>query len=76
MTHREKAEQLVNMHFESDYDLLSCYFNKSLQYEIARQSALVTVDIILKMINENDIDVWDINILKYWEEIKLEIPLL
>lgn len=41
-----------------------------------KQCALIAVDEILEMIDEYDIDVWDRDILIYWQEVKQEIKKL
>ena len=39
----------------------------------AISSAEIAVDEILNMINKNYVDVWDIDILKFWKEVKQEL---
>ncbi len=40
------------------------------------QCAIIAVDEMINMITSNDVDVWDIDILKYWQEVKQEIEKL
>ncbi len=42
----------------------------------AKRCALIAVDEMINMITSNDVDVWDIDIFNYWQEVKQEIEKL
>lgn len=66
MTPKEKAGELLDK-FDLPSGLMSIE---------RKQCALITVDEILEMIDEYDIDVWDRDILIYYKEVKQEIKKL
>jgi hypothetical protein len=41
-----------------------------------KRCALIAVDEIIDVVIKNDVDVWDIDILNYWQEVKTEIEKL
>jgi hypothetical protein len=67
MTPKEKAIELVEKYA---YHL---WIDGVCDYDKAKQCALIAVDEILKMIDEDEIDVWDRDILIHWKEVKQEI---
>lgn len=58
---KRKAEQLVNKYF------------RDINLDWAIECALIAVDEILNMIDENDVDIWSFELLVYWKEVKQEI---
>ena len=70
MTPRKKADELYSKYD----DLLNKDFGNPIVFDNQlKQSALIAVDEILKMIDEDEIDVWNRDILIYWQEVKKEI---
>ncbi len=62
---KEKAQQLIYA-FEA-------FTDRDNEYEFAKQCAAIAVDEILEMIDDGEIDVWNRDILIYWQEVKQEI---
>jgi hypothetical protein len=83
MTPKEKAKELLwkfndNANWELDRVLIDGNINmkrKNLSFE-TKKFALIAVDEIIDVVIKNDVDVWDIDILNYWQEVKKEIELL
>ena len=72
MTPKEKAKQLVDI-----YKIFVIGRNDSvIEKQNAKKCALIAVDEILDVVIKNDVDVWDIDILNYWQEVKTEIEKL
>ena len=79
MTPKEKAKELVAKFKSNVYK--KAFANTDFMYDryygldddMSIQCALIAVDEILNVINKNDVDIWDIDILKYWREVKQEI---
>ncbi len=75
MTPKEKAEGLTHNFYEIEND--SQYFG--VNWEIAKQCALIAVEEILKAIPNEYLDVWqEANMvinedIEYWQEVKTEI---
>ncbi len=66
----EKANELYSKYD----DLLNKDFGNPIVFDNQlKQCALIAVDEILEMIDEDEIDVWDRDILIYWQEVKHEI---
>jgi hypothetical protein len=63
MEAKEKAEQLVNKMFNWIEG------GSAIEYEIARECALIAVDEILSIIDEEE----QYRVYKYWQEVKREI---
>lgn len=77
MTPKETAEELINkfLKLTSKHEQLETAGLGAIT--LAKRCALIAVDeIINNVIIPNDIDVWDIYILNYWQEIKQEIEKL
>ncbi len=68
MTPKEKAIELLDKMYGYELDYMT--------EGQAKQCALIAVDEILDVINKNDVDIWNIDILKYWREVKQEIEKL
>lgn len=71
MTPQENAEDLMNKMFGLDLEDLTKF--DYIDHVAAKHFSLIAVDEILNVINKNDVDIWDIDILKYWREVKQEI---
>ena len=56
--------------------LIVKYMSKVVSKQVAKECALVAVDEILKMIDENMQGWLDTDIIAYWEEVKYEIEKL
>lgn len=80
MTPKEKAKELVDKYLpfgaSYDYDVIADKTIMTYDLGASKQCALIAVDEILDMINKNDVDVWDIGILRYWQEVRQEIEKL
>ena len=73
MTPIEKANELYSKYD----DLLNKDFGNPVVFDNQlKQCALIEVDEILEMIDEDEIDVWNRDILIYWQEVKQEIEKL
>ena len=69
MTPKEKAKELIN-------EFIEVVTEGNFPSVKAKECALIAVNEILSFINKNDIDVWNRDILTYWQEVKQEIEKL
>lgn len=79
MTPKEKAKELIEKFIPmfSYWDYYNdCSRDKNIVIKDSKRCALIAVNEILDLIEDNDIDVWDYNIFKYWAEVLSEIEKL
>jgi len=75
MTPKEKTKELVDKY----YNLFSVELENTIDYREAKQSAIITVDEIVKECSEwvgGDFSRWEQSRIDYWQEVKQEIEKL
>ena len=73
-TPKEKAEELVENHYDKMFYLRDGY-NSSEVYEVAKQCALIAVDEIMKAVGWEYLEL-GVDRGNYWQEVKIEIKKL